>query len=116
MTARKLLFVRGINCVEVIGIGGGSVTDTMPRPYGPIADNLAQRVEWTEEFFRQAFARPDFVGWHYCGLIDASNRVPRKQDRQHSGLIDGFGKPYANLQKTIKNAARQLYEIARTPA
>ncbi len=27
LTARKLLFVRGINCVEVIGIGGGSVVD-----------------------------------------------------------------------------------------
>ena len=88
------------------------VTDTMPRPYGPIADNLAQRVEWTAEFFRKAFARPDFVGWHYCGLIDASNRVPRKQDRQHSGLIDGFGNPYSNLHKTIKGATRELYDMA----
>ena len=28
------------------------ITDDMPRPYGPVADNLAQRIEWTEEFFQ----------------------------------------------------------------
>ena len=53
-------------------------TDTMPRPYGPVADNLEQRAQWTEEFFRHAFARPEFVGWHYCGLIDATNLIERK--------------------------------------
>ncbi|MEM7393653.1 MAG: hypothetical protein AAF492_15010 [Verrucomicrobiota bacterium] len=88
------------------------VTETMPRPYGPVADNLTQRAQWTGEFFRQAFARPDFVGWHYCGLIDASNRVPRKQSRQHSGLLDGFGNAYPALQKTLKTATNELYAIA----
>ncbi len=54
------------------------VTPHMPRPYGPIADNLEQRAEWTEEFMRSAFSRPEFVGWHYCELIDADMRVKRK--------------------------------------
>lgn len=88
------------------------VTDIMPRPYGPVADNLAQRAQWTDEFFRRAFARPDFVGWHYCGLIDASQRVPRKQDRQHSGLLDGFGQPYPEIQRALKTASAELYSIA----
>ena len=88
------------------------VTDTMPRPYGPIADNLEQRAEWTEEFFRKAFARPDFVGWHYCGLIDASQKVPRKQARQHSGLLDGYGNPYPPVQEVLKAASADLYKIA----
>lgn len=88
------------------------VTDTMPRPYGPVADDLDQRVEWTEEFFRKAFARPEFVGWHYCGLVDATNRIPRKKDRQHSGLLDSYGKPYTNLEKTLKACANDLYQIA----
>lgn len=26
-------------------------TDTMPRPYGPVADNLEMRAKWTEELF-----------------------------------------------------------------
>ncbi|GAB5561844.1 MAG: hypothetical protein SynsKO_34910 [Synoicihabitans sp.] len=88
------------------------VTDHMPRPYGPIADNLEQRAEWTEEFMRRAFARPEFVGWHYCGLIDADMRVGRKQDRQHSGLINGFGESYPRLEQVIKACADDLYSIA----
>jgi hypothetical protein len=88
------------------------ITDTMPRPYGPVADNLQQRADWTDEFFRNAFARAEFVGWHYCGLIDASNLVPRKQDRQHSGLLDGYGEPYPALEKVLKVCTDQIYSIA----
>ena len=89
-------------------------TDIMPRPYGPVADDLEQRAEWTAEFFLRAFARPDFIGWHYCGLIDASILVPRKASRQHSGLLDGFGQPYPKLQNAVKECASRLYEIATT--
>ena len=87
------------------------ITKHMPRPYGPVADTLKQRAEWTAEFFLQAFARPDFVGWHYCGLIDATQQVARKQARQHSGLMNGFGDPYPELQKTIRQCADKMYEI-----
>ena len=88
------------------------VTEDMPRPYGPIADTLEQRAEWTKEFMEKAFARPDFVGWHYCGLIDATIKHPRKQGRQHSGLIDQYGKPYELLQKYIKEFTQDMYRIA----
>lgn len=44
----------------------------MPRPFGPLADDPAQRAQWTDEFIRRAFARPDSVGWHYHRLIDAA--------------------------------------------
>ncbi|MEM7316792.1 MAG: hypothetical protein AAF497_26975, partial [Planctomycetota bacterium] len=89
-------------------------TDTMPRPYGPVADNMQQRAEWTAEFFLRAFQRPDFVGWHYCGLIDAPNLVPRKQSRQHSGLLDGFGEPYPRLEQVLKDCSSRMYDIATT--
>ncbi|MCP5117335.1 MAG: hypothetical protein GY953_41455, partial [bacterium] len=92
------------------------ITDTMPRPYGPVADTLQQRAEWTEEFFRNALARPEFVGWHYCGLIDASQQVPRKQERQHSGLLDGYGEPYPVLQRVLREAKDEMYEIASAAA
>ena len=88
------------------------VTDTMPRPYGPVADTLEQRAEWTDEFFRNAFARPDFVGWHYCGLIDAPNLVPRKQARQHSGLLDRYGTPYPELEEVLRACVDEMYSIA----
>ena len=88
------------------------VTDTMPRPYGPVADNLEQRAEWTDEFFLKSFARKDFVGWHYCGLIDATNQNPRKVARQHSGLLDSYGTPYATLSDKLSMRSKQLYSIA----
>ncbi|MEM7132463.1 MAG: hypothetical protein AAF702_39540 [Chloroflexota bacterium] len=88
------------------------ITDHMPRPYGPVADNLEQRAEWTAEFFHKAFARPEFVGWHYCGLIDAPNQIPGKQDRQHSGLLNGYGEPYPVLNNVLKTCTDEMYEIA----
>ncbi|MFK7737584.1 MAG: hypothetical protein AB8B50_16230 [Pirellulaceae bacterium] len=87
-------------------------TGTMPRPYGPVADNLQQRADWTAEFFLRAFARKNFVGWHYCGLIDAPILVPRKKSRQHSGLMDGFGNAYPQLEKVLSKCAGELYEVA----
>ena len=84
----------------------------MPRPFGPVADTLEQRAEWTTAFFCAAFARPEFVGWHYCGLIDAPNLIPRKKDRQHSGLLDGHGRPYRQLQEALRRCADDLYQIA----
>lgn len=89
-----------------------TTTDTMPRPYGPVADDLGQRAEWTAEFFIRAFSRPDFVGWHYCGLIDAPNLVPRKKLRQHSGLLDGFGNAYPELERVLKECESNMYRIA----
>ncbi len=88
------------------------ITDTMPRPYGPVADNLDKRAEWTADFFRSAFARPEFVGWHYCGLIDATNRIERKKTRQHSGLLTETGAPYATLEQVLKSCVSELYSIA----
>jgi len=88
------------------------ITETMPRPFGPVADNIIQRADWTEEFFRGAFARPEFVGWHYCGLIDATNQIPTKRGRQHSGLLDGYGEPYPELRKVLKTCSEQIYAIA----
>lgn len=89
------------------------VSEHMPRPYGPVADNLKQRAEWTEEFFQNAFARKEFVGWHYCGLIDANNQNPAKKARQHSGLMDSFGQPYPELQKVMKAGSGKIYSLAQ---
>ena len=87
------------------------ITPTMPRPYGPVADSLKQRAEWTSEFFLNAFSRPNFVGWHYCGLIDATQNIPRKQARQHSGVLNEFGEPYPELLRTVKRCSSNMYEI-----
>ena len=95
------------------GDGGFSmVTPDMPWPFGPIANTLEIRTQWTKEFMEQAFARPEFVGWHNCGLIDTINKLPKKEDRQHSGLHNIYGEPYEPLQKAMKEFSDHMYIIA----
>lgn len=87
-------------------------TETMPRPYGPVADDQQQRADWTREFFENAFARPDFVGWHYCGLIDSPNLIASKVARQHSGLLNVHGEPYPEVRAVLRACADAMYDIA----
>lgn len=88
------------------------IMDTMPRPYGPVAESVTERAEWTAEFFNGVFSRPEFVGWHYCGLIDAPNLISRKRDRQHSGLLDYNGEPYPEIKEALDRCRPSMYEIA----
>ncbi|MEM8733886.1 MAG: hypothetical protein AAGG44_06685, partial [Planctomycetota bacterium] len=88
------------------------ITEHTPRPYGPIADNEQQRAQWTVEFFQQAFARPEFVGWHYCGIINNSNLGSPAPARQHTGMFDGVGNPYPLVSKSVKDCGRSLYDVA----
>jgi len=90
-----------------------SVQENIPRPYGPVANSEIQSAEWTTEFFNKAFARPEFVGWHYCGLIDTPlHLVSKESERQHAGLFDGYGKPYPVLKEVLTKCSNELYEIA----
>ena len=98
-------FINGDSCYAV-------TTEIMPRPYGPIADDQKQRADWTREFFESAFARQDFVGWHYCGMIDAPNLLPSKTGRQHGGLLKIDGTSYQPIQKVLKASADKMYRIA----
>ena len=90
------------------------IRDGMPQPYGPIANSESQNAEWTQEFFTSVFARPEFIGWHYCGLIDTPYKLVAKEaDRQHSGLVSGHGVPYEILKEAFIQCSRTLYEVAR---
>lgn len=88
------------------------VGESMPFPFGPIASSLEERVDWTQTFFREAFARPEFIGWHYCGLFDIDNHLEHKKYRQHSGVMDTYGTPYPGLREAIKENADKMYQIA----
>lgn len=88
------------------------ITEHTPRPYGPVADNESQRAQWTVEFFQQAFARPEFVGWHYCGIINNSNLGSTAPARQHTGMFDGVGVPYSLVTEAIKDCGRLLYDVS----
>lgn len=107
---------RWSNKVDMPIINGDSAythnKETLPQPYGPIAESEAQNAAWTEEFFYQAFARPEFVGWHVCGLIDTPvNLVKKESDRQHAGLFNGYGEPYTQLKATYIKCSKDLYTV-----
>ncbi len=103
--------------VDIPIINGDSaythLRERMPKPYGPIADSEDQNAAWTQEFFTSAFSRPEFVGWHLCGLIDTPVKLVKKEsDRQHSGLFNGFGEAYPKLRDVIMKCSHELYQIA----
>lgn len=87
-------------------------TKTMPAPYGPHAKDQAERAEWTREFMEKATARPDFVGWHMCGIIDTSKEMPGKEKHQHQGLMTTHGEFYPEMEAAVRDLSDRLYEIA----
>ncbi len=101
-----------------------AITEMTPRPYGPIAYDQEQKARWAREFFERAFARSDFVGWHYCGLIDTwksggaggyfehVDEFGESAGRQHTGLLQADGTPYQPMQKVLKASTDKMYQIA----
>ncbi len=87
-------------------------TETMPSPYGPHARDQAERAVWTREFMENALARPEFVGWHMCGIIDTSKEMPGKEQNQHQGLMTTTGVFYPEMERAVRSLSRGLYSIA----
>ena len=87
-------------------------TETMPNPYGPHARDQAERAAWTREFMENALARPEFVGWHMCGIIDTWKEMPGKEQNQHQGLMTTTGVFYPEMERTVQDLSARLYRIA----
>lgn len=87
-------------------------SEMMPNPYGPHAKDHAERAEWLREFCEGAFARPDFVGWHMCGIIDTWKTMPGKAQHQHQGLMTTTGEFYPEMEKAVRHVSSRLYDIA----
>ena len=95
------------------GDSGFSVpTESMPNPYGPHARDQAERAKWTREFMENAAARPDFVGWHMCGIIDTSKDMLTKVQHQQQGLMTTHGVFYPEMEAVVRDVSSRLYDIA----
>jgi hypothetical protein len=88
-----------------------TVTEMIPDPYGPHAEDQAERAAWTREFASAAFGRPEFVGWHICGLIDTWKIMAGKADKQHSGLKTPTGDYYREMEEAVQAIAAGLYGL-----
>ena len=57
------------------------------------------------------FSRPEFIGWHICGIIDTWKTMPTKEKNQHQGLMTVKGKYYKEMEIVVKNISKNLYKI-----
>ncbi|MFC1560969.1 hypothetical protein ACFL4V_00675, partial [Candidatus Latescibacterota bacterium] len=95
------------------GDAGFSVPgEMMPSPHGPHASNQAERATWLIECCKGGFARPEFVGWHMCGVIDTWKTMPGKEQYQHQGLMTVTGEFYPEMERAVKEISSKLYTIA----
>ena len=86
--------------------------DNMPNPHGPHAIDQKHRADLAIEFAEKAFALDTFVGWSICGWVDTWKSMPRKELKQHGGIMDAFGKPYQPLQDELKSFSERMYQVA----
>ncbi len=82
----------------------------MPAPAGVICPDQETRAQRFLDFASRAFSRPDFIGWHWCGWVDAW--ASWRKVRQHSGLQDPFGKYHYPMPETMAQFGSQLYDYA----
>ena len=84
----------------------------MPNPLGPQYSTQEERAAAFTDFAQRAFARPDFVGWSWCGWMDTWATVPNQISRQHSGLFDPYGNRYQPMVDAMSQFAMRMYDIA----
>jgi hypothetical protein len=83
----------------------------MPNPYGPHCRDQQERARRFREFGENAFARPDFVGWSWCGWIDGLSS--HQKEKQHSGVQDPWGRCYQPLTGAMASFSARMYDVAR---
>lgn len=92
-------------------------TEMAPAPHGTqvkgmAAKDQAERAQWTREFMENATARPDFVGWHMCGVIETWKTMKGKEGAQHTGIMTPTGEFFPEMEAAIQDISSRLYEIA----
>lgn len=80
----------------------------MPAPMGAVTPDQETRAERFQYFASQAFARPDFIGWHWCGWVEMWKGW--KPDRQHPGLQDPFGNYRHPMPETMNQFGAHIYD------
>lgn len=101
----KIPFVNG-------DIGFTVCYEMMPNPHGPHAKDQGERADWLEESVKSCFDRPEFIGWHMCGIIDTWKTMPGKEKAQHQGIMTVTGEFYPEMEEVIRKISDQLYRVA----
>jgi len=86
-------------------------TEQMPEAVGPRLQSHEERAQAFERYARQALRVPYVIGWIWCGYIDSSTEVERRN--QHMGLKDAWGNPHEPLSTRIRETCANLYHIVK---
>ena len=94
------------------GDGGfGSNDDPqMPNPQTPTAANQSQRAIWFNQYAKDAFSNPNFVGWHVCGVID-SWAASSGTGRQKPGVMNPLGVAHQTVMDTLATLYSKVYKF-----
>ncbi len=84
--------------------------ENMPNPYGPHSTDQKERIARVENLYMNSFARPDFLGWHWCGWMD-SWEIGGQIGKQHGGIQDPFGN-FHPVKDFLSAFSRKMYCIA----
>jgi len=90
----------------------GAPKEHMPNPGGTVVRDEAERAAATREFCENAFARPDFVGWHICGIIEMWDTMPGQERSQKIGLKSPTGEWCPEVTAVLQDISARLYQIA----
>lgn len=82
-----------------------------PHATGPHAETQAERAEMFETFVYRAYARPHFVGMHWCGWIDSPSQLPAKRGVQHTGLMDEHGNYHKPMHEAFRRFTSRMYRL-----
>ncbi|MBK1875229.1 endo-1,4-beta-xylanase [Pelagicoccus mobilis] len=88
-----------------------AITPEMPNPGITIVPDQEARAFRMLEFGEGAFARPDFVGWHICTILDQWQSTPGYESVQKGGLKTPTGDFYPEPENAITFLSSRLYDI-----
>ena len=80
-----------------------------PFPRGPHCANDSIMARMAREAFEGSFARPEFIGWGWCGWVDV-RRTP-EDPTTHPGYQDEFGNYYRPLTDEFVRFSGSMYGL-----
>ena len=82
--------------------------EEMPSPIGAVCPDQETRARRFFDTASRSLSRPDVIGYNWCGWMDMW--AAWRNERQHSGLQDPFGRYHDPMPETMARFGAQLYQ------
>ena len=102
LTGKPLL--HGDSCFSV-------PSEKMPEPVGVHRSSHPELADTFWDFATRTIARPELLGWHWCGYMDSWKSF--RPEQQHPGLQDPFGRYHHPMPETMARFGSEIYQHGR---